>query len=252
LARRSRADQLLVERGLADTRDDGARLILAGKVTAGTQRIDKPGQLLADDTELRVKRRRRFVSRGGDKLIAAIEAFRLEIHDRVCLDAGASTGGFTDCLLQHGAARVYAVDVGYGQLAWELRTNDRVTVLERTNVRDLEASRFEPRPSLIVADLAFMSLRTALPVLAPLLDPAARAGAMLVLVKPQFELEREFVPGGVVEDTVQHERAIAAVAEAGRALGLAVEGPVASPLPGPDGNREFFLLMKRAPAEARR
>jgi 23S rRNA (cytidine1920-2'-O)/16S rRNA (cytidine1409-2'-O)-methyltransferase len=243
LARRERADRLLVAQGLAVDVDEAARLIRAGKVLAGTERIDKPGQLLAADSKLAVRGVRRFVSRGGEKLLAALTAFELETSGRVCLDAGSSTGGFTDCLLQHGAARVYAVDVGYGQLAWQLRSDERVMVLERTNVRTLDASRIEPRPTLIVADLSFISLRTVL--LAGLLDAAAGGVQLLVMVKPQFELARDEVRGGVVTDPALRARAVKMVAQAGRDLGFAVEGPVTSPLPGPDGNVEFFLLMTR-------
>jgi 23S rRNA (cytidine1920-2'-O)/16S rRNA (cytidine1409-2'-O)-methyltransferase len=160
----------------------------------------------------------------------------------VCLDAGCSTGGFTDCLLQRGAARVYAVDVGYGQLDWALRRDARVVVMERTNVRTLDPASLDPRPDLVVADLAFISLRAVLGTLSACI---AGAGDLVLLVKPQFELERDDVRGGVVTDAALHRRAVDLVAESARATGLHVVGDVSSPLLGPKGNREFFLALAK-------
>jgi 23S rRNA (cytidine1920-2'-O)/16S rRNA (cytidine1409-2'-O)-methyltransferase len=208
---------MLVERGLAASADEAARLILAGEVFSGDARVASPGQQLDAGAPLSVAAPRPYVSRGGDKLAGALDALAISVRDRVCLDAGASTGGFTDCLLKRGAARVYAVDVGYGQLDWSLRRDARVVVLERTNVRTLEPGRFDPAPTLIAADLAFISLRAVLPALAALLDAP---GEMVLLVKPQFELTRGEVQGGVVTDPALHERAVALVEEAARSLGL--------------------------------
>jgi len=215
---------------------------MAGDVSAGGRRIDKPGEQLPHDAELHVRAAARHVSRGGAKLEAALEGFGIEVAGRVCLDAGCSTGGFTDCLLQRGAARVYAVDVGYGQLAWSLRTDPRVVVYERTNIRSLRASDLDPAPTLVVADLSFVSLRS---VLADLVALCARPGELVVLVKPQFELPREQVIGGVVKDPALRARAVEAVAAAARELGLEVRGPIESPVPGPEGNRELFLALTR-------
>jgi 23S rRNA (cytidine1920-2'-O)/16S rRNA (cytidine1409-2'-O)-methyltransferase len=239
--RRSRADTMLVERGLATTADEAARLILAGRARAGTARIKSPGELLSADAELSLTEQARYVSRGGDKLAAALDHFAISPNGRVCLDAGASTGGFTDCLLQRGAARVYAVDVGYGQLDWRLRGDARVVVLERTNVRELDAESLAPRPDLVVADLAFIGLRTVLPVLRSFLQGE---GEMVLLVKPQFELPREDVRGGVVTDAVLHRRAVDLVEEAARSRGFDLIGDVESPLKGPKGNREFFVALR--------
>jgi len=213
---------------------------MAGRVLHGTRRIDKPGQRLEAGPVLALKDRRRYASRGGLKLEAALARFSLDPRGRVCLDAGASTGGFTDCLLQHGAVRVYAVDVGYGQLAWELRQDPRVVVMERTNVRRLGALALDPSPTLIVADLSFTSLCTVLPSLLAL---AARPCDMILLVKPQFELEREHLERGVVRDPVQRKRALAKVEERARGLGLGVRGAIESPVPGADGNVEWLLAV---------
>ena len=238
--RRNRADTLLVERGLAVTAAEAARLIHAGRAWAGEVRIASPGELLSVDAELSLTEPPRYVSRGGDKLAAALDFFAISPSGRVCLDAGASTGGFTDCLLQRGAARVYAVDVGYGQLDWRLRGDARVVVLERTNVRELKAESLVPRPDLLVADLAFIGLRTVLPVFKTLVPD----GEMVLLVKPQFELPRAEVKGGVVTDPALHRRAVELVEEAARSLGLDVVGHVESPLKGPKGNREFFVAAR--------
>jgi len=217
---------------------------MAGEVFAGSERIDKPGQLVAGDTSLRVRSRAAYVSRGGDKLAGALDGFAVAVAGAVCLDAGCSTGGFTDCLLQRGAERVYSVDVGYGQLAWQLRGDPRVVVMERTNVRTLAAGDLEPAPTLVVADLSFIRLRTVLPTLAAVAAPGAR---MIVLVKPQFELARADVAGGVVDDPALHVRAVGLVEDAATRLGLEARSSVESPLRGPQGNREFFLDL-RVPA----
>jgi 23S rRNA (cytidine1920-2'-O)/16S rRNA (cytidine1409-2'-O)-methyltransferase len=198
-----------------------------------------PGTLVGDGDPITIRPRRRFVSRGGEKLDAALDRFAVPVAGRTALDAGSSTGGFTDCLLQRGAERVIAVDVGYGLLDWRLREDPRVMVLERTNVRNLDPSNLPDRPELVVADLAFISLASVLPRLA---DLAARQADAVLLVKPQFEAPRDDVPpGGVVTDPAVWERAVRDVAEACRNAGWAPLGTMASPILGAAGNAEFLL-----------
>lgn len=191
-------------------------------------------------------KRSRFVSRGGDKLDAALDAFGIDVAGAHALDAGASTGGFTDCLLRRGAAHVVAVDVAYGQFAWTLRNDDRVTVKERTNIRSLPAGSIVPPPTIVVADLAFVSLRTARDALLGLAAPGAD---LVLLVKPQFELPRDRVGRGVVADPAAWREAMALVAAAYREAGCGLAGASASPLTGPKGNREFFLHLRRGTAD---
>lgn len=234
-----------MEQGLAASVEEARALIMAGKVLAGSDRIDKAGDLVSETTELRLRGSEPFVSRGGRKLEHALEELAIDVAGRVCLDAGASTGGFTDCLLRRGASRVYAVDVGYGQLAWKLRNDQRVAVMERTNLRSMDATALDPLPDLVTADLAFIALRKVLPDLIRLTRPGAR---FVLLVKPQFELPREDmkdVEGGVVTDPALHEQAVAAVEQAALAAGLELSGRVPSPIRGADGNREFFLSLAR-------
>jgi 23S rRNA (cytidine1920-2'-O)/16S rRNA (cytidine1409-2'-O)-methyltransferase len=232
---KKRVDVLLVERGLAETRAQAQALVLAGLVRG----VDKPGTQVDEGTELEVERPPRFVSRGGEKLAHALEALAVDPRGRDCLDVGASTGGFTDALLQRGAARVIAVDVGYGQLHPRLRADPRVTVLERTNARELRTLPFAPE--LVTCDVSFISVRKALP---PALALAAPGWEALVLVKPQFEAGRADVgKGGVVRDATVHRRVLREVAEAALAWGGEAVGAVDSGLPGPKGNREFFLHL---------
>jgi 23S rRNA (cytidine1920-2'-O)/16S rRNA (cytidine1409-2'-O)-methyltransferase len=234
---KKRLDVLLVERGLAESRSQAQALVMAGLVPG----FDKPGTQVDEDAELQLERPARFVSRGGEKLAHAVDILGLDVRGRDALDVGASTGGFTDVLLQRGARRVIALDVGYGQLHPRLRDDERVTVLERTNVREVRELPFEP--DLVVADVSFISVRTALP---PALALACRDWEAVVLVKPQFEAGREDVGrGGVVRDPDVHRRVLREVAEAAldwKAETLAV---VDSGLPGPKGNREFFLHLAR-------
>jgi 23S rRNA (cytidine1920-2'-O)/16S rRNA (cytidine1409-2'-O)-methyltransferase len=206
-----------------------------------------PDALVGEEVPVRVVAGgRAFVSRGGHKLAAAIDRFGVEVEDLVCLDAGASTGGFTDCLLQRGAANVYAVDVAYGQLAWEIRTDPRVVVMERTNIRALTSADLPVLPAVVVADLSFISLRTALPALCAL-EPLT----LILLVKPQFETARADVgQGGVVRDPRQWRRALTGVLEVARGHGAHAAGVMASPLLGPSGNVEFLLHLRRAAAGA--
>jgi 23S rRNA (cytidine1920-2'-O)/16S rRNA (cytidine1409-2'-O)-methyltransferase len=250
VATRHRADQLLVKRGLAESRARAQALILAGLVFAGEQRIAKAGEPLADDSAIEVRRRDHpWVSRGGVKLAHALDHFAIDPSDRIVLDVGASTGGFTEVLLARGASRVYAVDVGHGQLAWKLRQNPRVIVHERLNARMLCREHVPEPVDLVVCDASFIGLATILP--APLALAGDRA-ALVALVKPQFEAGREHVgKGGVVRDPAVHrevcERVVAWVTAQ---PGWMVIGIVESPILGPNGNREFLLYARRGIGEA--
>jgi len=215
-------------------------------VRTGTQVLDKPGTEVAPELPLAVERPPRFVSRGGEKLEGALAALPIHVEGRVCLDGGISTGGFTDCLLQRGASRVYGIDVGYGQTAWSLRTDPRVVLRERTNLRHLSPADLygpdDPWPDLAVADVSFISLTRVLPALKALLQPQAEA---VLLVKPQFEVGRERVgKGGVVRDPAAHVDAITTVAAAAAALGWQAAALVASPITGPAGNHEYLLWLR--------
>jgi 23S rRNA (cytidine1920-2'-O)/16S rRNA (cytidine1409-2'-O)-methyltransferase len=241
-ATKLRLDQLLVARGLFDSRTSASRAVLAGEVALGSgDRVAKPGMLVAADVEVEVADRPRFVSRGGLKLEHALNRLGVPVAGRRCLDAGASTGGFTDCLLQRGAEQVVALDVAYGELDWRIRNDPRVTVLERRNARALEAADLPWAPDLICADLAFIGLSKVLPALA---NVAAPRFDMLALVKPQFELGRDRVgKGGVVRSAEDRLEALLAVASCAHALGLSVQGFSSSGLPGPAGNRESFAWL---------
>jgi 23S rRNA (cytidine1920-2'-O)/16S rRNA (cytidine1409-2'-O)-methyltransferase len=243
---RRRLDEELVRRGLAENRTQARAAILDGKVAVAGRPAVKPSTLVdaGEPVELSAAPRR-FVSRGGEKLEAALERFAIPAEGRRCLDAGASTGGFTDCLLRRGAAHVVALDVGYGQLAWSLRTDDRVTVLERTNVRALVPAHLPYAPDLVVADLSFISLRTVLPALAAV---AADPADLVLLVKPQFEVGPREVGGGVVRDPGGWRRAVEGVAASCVEARLAPRGVMASPLPGPAGNVEFPLHATKGSA----
>ncbi len=238
---KTRLDVLLVSRGLVRSREEAQRMILAGAVRVGDRPAAKPSENVAPDAALTIGRRPPFVSRGGEKLDGALRAFGLDVSGRVALDVGASTGGFTDCLLQHGARRVYAVDVGYGQLDWRIRQDPRVVVIERQNVRALSPSSIPEAVELAVVDVSFISLRLVLPKVRELAGPTA---TVIALVKPQFEVGRGKVgKGGVVRDAALHREAIDAVREVAHALGFVERGFVESPLRGPSGNREFFLCL---------
>jgi 23S rRNA (cytidine1920-2'-O)/16S rRNA (cytidine1409-2'-O)-methyltransferase len=232
---KKRLDVLLVERGLAESRAQAQALVLAGLVPG----YAKPGVPVEDSAELLVERPPRFVSRGGEKLAHALDVLGFDVAGKACLDVGASTGGFTDVLLQRGARAVIALDVGYGQLHPRLRSDPRVTVLERTNARELQELPFAPE--LVTCDVSFISIRKALP---PALGLAAPGWQALVLVKPQFEAGREEVgKGGVVRDPAVHRRVLCEVAEAALAWDARTIGVADSGLPGPKGNREFFLYL---------
>jgi 23S rRNA (cytidine1920-2'-O)/16S rRNA (cytidine1409-2'-O)-methyltransferase len=235
-----RADVLLQQRGLVESRTKAQALILAGSVVAGDHRVEKPGQLLDEGIALRLKEQLKYVSRGGLKLEAALDYFGLTPQDRVCADLGASTGGFTDVLLQRGAAKVYAVDVGYGQLHPKLRGDPRVLVHERVNARELSPAILGETCSAAVADLSFISLRLVLPALVSVLRPTD--AWICVLVKPQFEAGRKEVgKGGVVRDPAIHQRVVEEIGLEVQKLGLKLLGSVESPLEGPAGNREFLV-----------
>ena len=241
---RTRIDRALVDRGLAPNRERAQRLIMAGAVLVGDRPVTKPGATVPDDAPIRLRSQPSpYVSRGGEKLAGALDAFDLEARDVVALDVGASTGGFTDCLLRRGARRVYAVDVGYGQLAWSLRQDVRVVVLERMNGRSLDAALIPEVIDLAVIDVSFISLARVLPAVVALVHPG---GTILALVKPQFEVGRERIgKGGVVRDPAARADAVAGVRRAAAALGLTVRGEAESVLPGPKGNREVFLCLAR-------
>jgi len=244
---RRRLDSELVRRGLAGSRTEARETVEAGLVSVSGRPATKPSTLVDPADPVTVGGPvRRFVSRGGEKLEAALERFAVEVRGRDCLDAGASTGGFTDCLLRRGAARVAAVDVGYGQLAWSLRQDPRVIVLERTNVRDLRPERIPFAPSLVAADLSFISLRLVLPALVGVAAPDAE---LVVLVKPQFEVGADAVGrGGVVREPAAWRSALdGVVGELGR-LGFEVADAMASPLLGPAGNVEFLLHARTSGA----
>ena len=248
MARKQRLDLVLVERGLAASRQQAQQLIRAGRVRSADQVLDKPGHDIAPDLPLEVEQPPRFVSRGGEKLVAALAALPIQVAGRVCLDGGISTGGFSDCLLQHGASRIYGIDVGYGQTAWSLRTDSRLVLRERTNLRHLTPGDLygpeDPWPDLAVADLSFISLGLVLPALGALLAPGGREA--LLLVKPQFEVGRSRVgKGGVVRDPAAHVDAIEGVIRAGEALGWQALGLVASPITGPAGNHEYLLWLRK-------
>ena len=247
MTKKSRLDLHLLTKGLVKTRQEAQKLIRAGKVrTINGQILDKPGQEVIKDIEIEVTQPLRYVSRGGEKLAEAFNQFPLDIKNRVCLDAGISTGGFTDCLLQLGAAKVYGVDVGYGQTAWSIRNDPRVVLWERTNIRHLTPEKLfndgDPIPDFAVADLSFISLKIVLPSIKSLLQPYR--SELLVLVKPQFEVGKDKVgKGGVVRDHSLHAEAIEGVTNESEKYGWYPRGLIASPLKGPAGNQEYLLWM---------
>jgi 23S rRNA (cytidine1920-2'-O)/16S rRNA (cytidine1409-2'-O)-methyltransferase len=245
--RRVRLDTLLVERGLAPSRERARALILAGQVRVGEVRESKAGTLVAVESPIALDEPDHpYVGRGGLKLVHALDAFGLDVTGRTALDIGASTGGFTDVLLQRGGAHVVALDVGHGQLDWRLRQDPRVTVMERVNARAITPDTFETGPrrfDIVTIDVSFISLRLVLPPVPPLLAPA---GDVVALVKPQFEAGRDEVgKGGVVRDPEVHQRVINDVVDESRRLGFVIAGLTPSPITGAEGNREFLLHLKR-------
>ncbi len=237
---RARLDEELVRRGLAESRSQARALILAGDVLINGTRASRAGAPVSDRDTVTMSAKPRFVSRGGEKLAYALSALGVDVEGKVAADLGASTGGFTDCLLQAGAARVYAVDVGYGQLHDRIRRDERVVVLERTNARTLDD--LPEKVDLVVIDVSFISLRLVFPTAARLLRPA---GVCVPLIKPQFEAgKREVGRGGVVRDPAIHRQVLLAICEAAKEVGFGVTGLVASPLLGPAGNREFLACLR--------
>jgi len=238
-----RLDVALVERKLLESREKAARVILAGDVIVDGQRVDKAGALVAPGARIELAARPRFVSRGGDKLAHALATFAIEPRGRVAIDVGASTGGFTHCLLEQGAVKVYAVDVGQGQLDAKLRADGRVVVMEKTNARQLSPTAFADAPDLATVDVSFISLEKVLPAIFNVLAPAGEAVA---LVKPQFEIGKGLVgKGGVVRDAAHHRSVLSRVARFAVLHGWHVRGVASSPLKGPKGNREFFLYLTK-------
>jgi 23S rRNA (cytidine1920-2'-O)/16S rRNA (cytidine1409-2'-O)-methyltransferase len=239
---KERVDKVLVERGLVASRTRAQALILAGQVLVREQRVDKPGQLIDPTAEIRIKGETlRYASRGGLKLEAALREFNIDPDGKNCLDVGASTGGFTDCLLQHGAERVWAIDVGHNQLVWRLRQDPRVVTLEGVNARNLNPGQFPVRFDLATIDVSFISLTKILPAVRDCLTDAA---ACIALIKPQFEVGKgEVGRGGIVSDRAQHRRVLVEVVKAASEIGLSAVGLIESPIQGAQGNREFLVRL---------
>ncbi len=249
MTKKQRLDLLLVERGLFQSRAQAQRAILAGYVRVNGQIVDKPSAQVPSDAHIELKEKPRYVSQGGIKLEHALCFFQLDVTDKVCLDIGASTGGFTDCLIQHGAKRVYAVDVGKGQLDWKLRDDPRVVVLEEINARYLKPEQIGEPVDIATVDVSFISLKLILPPLKEIVKPK---GDLICLVKPQFEAGREHVTrGGVVKDPSVHQRVLEDLASFVQTqLGLSVVNATHSPIRGPAGNIEFFLHIANAPTKS--
>jgi len=243
MAEKQRLDKLMVERGLAPSREKAQALIMAGQVVVGDHAVDKAGRQVAGDVEIRIKGDvLPYVSRGGLKLKKALDEFGVDVSGRVAIDVGASTGGFTDCLLQAGALKVFAVDVGYGQLAWKLQQDPRVVSMEKTNIRHLLPEQLDTLPDLAVIDASFISLAKVLPATVNLLKPGGR---IIALIKPQFEVGKgEVGKGGIVRDPAAHERVVEAVRRTAIEMGLFAAGVCESPITGADGNREFLILLE--------
>ncbi len=243
---KERLDKLLVERGLVETRAKAQSLILAGQVFSNQQRLEKAGQLVAVDAPISIKEPMPFVGRGGFKLAAALDHFQIEAGGKICLDVGASTGGFTDCLLQRGARRVVAIDVGHGQLDWKLRQDERVEVRENVNARYLQPEDFNEQFDIAVADVSFISLTKILPVLPPLLRSSS---VVITLIKPQFEVGRDEVgKGGIVRDEAAQLRVVEEIIGFAASIGLHSRGVIDSPILGADGNREFLACFEAGSA----
>ncbi|WP_245613651.1 TlyA family RNA methyltransferase [Pelobacter seleniigenes] len=235
----------MVQRGLAASRERARALILAGQVVVDDHRVDKAGSQVFDHAEIRLKGDDiPFVSRGGLKLQKALREFQLDVHGIIALDVGASTGGFTDCLLQNGAAKIYAVDVGYGQLAWSLREDPRVVNLERCNIRHLDIEQFDEKPSLAVIDASFISLSKVLPNTLALIT---ENGQVIALIKPQFEVGKGLVgKGGIVKDRTLHEQVLEQIRQVAEELHCQVLGIIDSPILGSKGNREFLIHLRKS------
>lgn len=243
---KERIDKLLVERGLADSRNRAQALVMAGVVLADERRVEKPSEKIEISATVRLKGaslETKYVGRGGLKLEAALREFKIDPTGWDCIDIGASTGGFTDCLLQHGAKRIVTIDSGTNQLVWSLRNDSRIEVRERTNARDLTPDDFDRTFDLAVMDVSFISVRKVIPAIIPLLKPA---GKFVVLIKPQFEVGRgEVGKGGIVREPEKHERVVTEINNFAVEQGLAVEGIIDSPILGAEGNKEFLALYAR-------
>jgi len=239
---KQRLDKLMVERAMAPSREKAQALIMAGQVVVGDHTVDKAGQQVPVDADIRIKGEvLQYVSRGGLKLRRALDEFSVDVSGLLALDVGASTGGFTDCLLQAGAARVIAVDVGSGQLAWKLQQDPRVVSMEKTNIRYLTPDQLSAVPDIAVIDASFISLSKVLPAVVALVKPGGR---IIALIKPQFEVGKgEVGKGGIVRDPAAHERVVEAVRQTSHKLGLTVSGVCESPITGADGNREFLMSL---------
>ncbi len=245
---KKRLDILIVEKGLAESRNQAQRLIMAGEVLVNGSPTLKPSETYTNEVEISLKESPPFLSRGGEKLEAALQAFHLtSMNGKVCADIGASTGGFTDCMLQHGASKVYAVDVGYGQLHWKLRNDPRVVVMEKTNVRTLQ--QLPEKVDLVVVDVSFISLRTIFPIIKSLMKPIH--ADMVTLIKPQFEAgKQEAAKGrGVIKDHAVHRTVLEVVLQTAQEQGLYLQGLIPSPIKGPKGNIEFLAHFRLEPAK---
>jgi 23S rRNA (cytidine1920-2'-O)/16S rRNA (cytidine1409-2'-O)-methyltransferase len=243
MSKKLRLDQLLVSKGLFGSREQAQRAVMAGEIRIGTRIAAKPSQLLEADTAIAVKPTRKYVGRGALKLEGALDRFGIDVNEKAALDVGASTGGFTDCLLQRGATRVYAVDVGHGQLAWRIRNDPRVVVLEKLNARSLSGEHIPELIDVCVIDVSFISLTLILPNAFDLIAPA---GVILALIKPQFELQRADVGrGGVIRDPELQQKAQDKIVAFVTSLGHVVTGIVPSRIKGADGNQEFFACLRK-------
>jgi 23S rRNA (cytidine1920-2'-O)/16S rRNA (cytidine1409-2'-O)-methyltransferase len=242
---KARLDILLVEKGLAESREKAKALILEGKVLVNNAKVDKAGRLVNKEAELKIIQKIPYVSRGGLKLEAALKGFNINVRDKIAMDIGASTGGFTDCLLQHGIKKVYAIDVGYGQLAWKLRNNPKVILLEKTNFRYLEKNTIKDKIDIATIDVSFISLLKVIPKIREFLKPS---GEVLALIKPQFEVGRkEIGKGGVVRDNAKRQEVVNKIVSEVTNMGFEVKGIITSPLLGPKGNIEYFIHLKYNP-----
>ena len=240
---KSRLDILLFEKGLTDSREKARALILGGHVLVNGAVVDKAGTLVKPDDVLELKNKMRYVSRGGLKLEHALKHFNLDVTDKIIMDAGASTGGFTDCLLQNGAAKIYAIDVGYGQFSWTLRNDDKVVLLEKTNIRHLEHDRVHDEIDMAVIDVSFISLLKVIPKVMEFLKPS---GEIVALIKPQFEAGRKDIgKGGVVRDEGKRLEVVEKIRQAAETMELHVIGTTTSPIKGPKGNVEYFIYLRK-------
>jgi 23S rRNA (cytidine1920-2'-O)/16S rRNA (cytidine1409-2'-O)-methyltransferase len=235
-----RIDRLLMERGLVESREKAQAIIFAGQVLANGQKQDKAGALVPEDADIRILGETLpYVSRGGLKLAAALKELSVVVEEKIALDVGASTGGFTDCLLQHGVVKVYAVDVGYGQMAWKIRQDPRVVVIERTNIRDIDPALFPEPIDIAVIDVSFISLEKAVPSILTFLKPQSE---LIALIKPQFEVGKKQVgKGGIVRDEASRDAAVNRIVEFTEKLGFTVKGVIPSPITGQDGNVEYLM-----------